>query len=225
VPPLVLSWLGRIDYGTAAALQDRLVLDRRRGVEPDRLLLLEHDPVVTLGRRADRAHVLRREDDLARVGIVVRPSSRGGDVTFHGPGQLVGYPIVALPPERRDVHRYLRDLEQALIRTAADLGVAAERAPGRTGVWVGRDKLAAIGVRLSTGWITSHGFALNVSGDLAGFDAIVPCGLSDFGVTSLERLLGAAPDLARVASFAARHIADALGFELAGEVAGPPLSW
>ena len=225
MPRLVACWLGRVDYRTAADLQDRLVEGRKHGAEPDRLLLCEHDPVVTLGRRADRAHLLRDEVELSRAGILVHSSPRGGDITFHGPGQLVGYPIVALAPGRRDVHRYLRDLESALIRTVAELGVAAERVPGRTGVWVSGNKLAAIGVRVSAGWITSHGFALNVSGDLSGFEAIVPCGLAGAGVTSLERQLGHAPDLVRVAGVAARQVAEALGFELAGGVVGVPLSW
>jgi len=234
VRPLVARWLGRVEYGEAAALQERLVDGRRRGVEPDRLLLLEHAPVITLGRRADPSHVLRDATELARRGIAIHPSARGGDVTFHGPGQLVGYPIVALPPERRDVQRYLRDLESALIATVADLGVAAGRVAGRTGVWVSNDKLAAIGVRLSTGWIASHGFALNVAADLAGFEAIVPCGITDAGVTSLERLLGRPLNVAGVAAIAAPRVAAALGMELAldepeawrsGGAPERPLSW
>ena len=231
---LVARWLGRVEYGEATALQERLVDGRRRGVEPDRLLLLEHAPVITLGRRADPAHVLRDATELARCGIAIHPAARGGDVTFHGPGQLVGYPIVALPPDRRDVHRYLRDLEAALIATAADAGVAAGRIAGRTGVWVGNDKLAAIGVRLSAGWITSHGFALNVGPDLAGFETIVPCGIEGSGVTSLERLLGRPLDVSALAERAARHVATALGMQLvldeplalrAGGASARPLSW
>jgi lipoyl(octanoyl) transferase len=219
---LVAQWLGRVGYDDAVALQERLVDGRRRGVEPDRLLLLEHPAVITLGRRADPCHVLADLRSLARRGIDVRPASRGGDVTYHGPGQLVGYPIVALPSSRRDAHRYLRDLESALIATAGDLGVAARRVPGRTGVWVGDAKLAAIGVRLAAGWITSHGFALNVAGDLAGFDAIVPCGIADAGVTTIERLVGRPLDVEQVAGVAARRVAAALDMDLARE---PRVSW
>jgi len=222
MPSLVALWLGRVAYDDAAALQERLVDGRRRGVEPDRLLLLEHPAVITLGRRADPAHVLREPRELARHGIDVRASSRGGDVTYHGPGQLVGYPVVALPPDRRDAHRYLRDLESALIDTAAELGVAAHRVPGRTGVWVGNAKLAAIGVRLASGWITSHGFALNVARDLRGFDTIVPCGIRGAAVTSLEQLAGRPLDLGEVAAIAALRVAAVLGMDL---VRAPELSW
>jgi lipoyl(octanoyl) transferase len=152
-------------------------------------------------------------DELARRGIELHEVGRGGDVTYHGPGQLVGYPIVALPPERRDVHRYLRDLEQALIDLCATHGVPAGRSPGLTGVWVGNAKIAAIGVRLGRGWITSHGFALNVGGDLKGFATIVPCGIADGGVTSLERETGREHDLRRIAAEAAVHLARTLRLE------------
>ncbi len=208
---LLVRWLGRLPYSEAAALQQRLVAARRCGQVPDTLLVLEHPPVITLGRGADAEHVLADADELAQLGIEVHESGRGGDVTFHGPGQLVGYPIVGLGRQRRDVHRYLRDLEQALIDTAAEFGVRARRIEGLTGIWAGEDKLAAIGVRLSTGWITSHGFALNVAGDLSGFTKIVPCGISDRGVTSLERLTGRPLRTRGVAEVAARHLARALG--------------
>jgi len=208
--PLHVRWLSTVTYGTGLELQQQAVAARRAG-GPDTLLLLEHPPVITLGRTADPRHVLLPAAELARRGIECRESGRGGDVTYHGPGQLVGYPIVELPPGRRDAHRYLRDLEQALIATAADCGVRAGRAPGRTGVWVGRDKLAAIGVRLHTGWITSHGFAFNVSVDLDDFRAIVPCGIADRGVTSLARLLPRAPTVRAVAARAAVHLAAGLG--------------
>ena len=134
-------------------------------------------------------------------------------MTFHGPGQLVGYPVVQLPPHRRDAHRYLRDLEQALIDTSGSYGVSATRLPGLTGVWVGNEKLAAIGVRLNTGWITSHGIALNVSIDLESFESIVPCGIANRGVTSLAKLLGVAPEVREVAACTARHVAAVLGLE------------
>ena len=210
--PLLIRWLGRVPYGDALREQERLVAQRRSG-GPDTLLLLEHPPVVTLGRRGDPQHVLLDEEQLVRRGIALHETGRGGDVTYHGPGQLVGYPVVALQPERRDAHRYLRDLEQALMLTATDYGVSSGRQEGLTGVWVGRDKLAAIGVRLNAGWITSHGFALNVFTDLENFETIVPCGIADRGVTSLARLLGAPPDLREVAGRVAGHLARVLGLE------------
>src|SRR5207249_2103415 len=182
---------GRVLYLEALALQRKLVEQRRSGAIDDVLLLLEHPHVITLGVRGDggRAHILAGADALAARGVEVHETGRGGDVTYHGPGQIVGYPILDLKPDRCDVHRYVRDLEDVLIRTAADFGIGAQRVPGLTGVWVGREKLAAIGVRLSR-WITSHGFALNVSTDLEYFNLIVPCGIADRGVTSVERLLG-----------------------------------
>jgi lipoyl(octanoyl) transferase len=182
-----------VAYGEALALQRALVEDRRANRVPDLLLLVEHPHVLTLGVRGDggRSHVLASDETLAARRIDVFEAGRGGDITYHGPGQVVGYPIVDLKPDRCDVHRYVRDLEEVLIRTAADYGVDAGRVEGLTGVWVGRDKLAAIGVRISR-WITSHGFAFNVTTDLDYFNLIVPCGIADRGVTSLERLLGRA---------------------------------
>jgi lipoyl(octanoyl) transferase len=212
VTPLRCAFLGRVPYAEAAALQERLVDRVRRGAADDTLLLLEHPPVITLGRGADPRHVVIAEDARVRAGIELHETGRGGDVTYHGPGQLVGYPILALRPGRRDAHRYLRDLEDGLIRTAADYGVAAERAPGLTGVWVGRSKLAAIGVRIGSGWITSHGFALNVGRELAGFDAIVPCGISDRSVTSLTHLTGRELAPEAVARAAGERTAEALGY-------------
>lgn len=183
--------LGRVPYAEALALQRSLVEARRAGSVPDLLLLVEHPHVLTLGVRGDggRSHILASAETLAARGIDVHEAGRGGDITYHGPGQLVGYPIVDLNPDRRDVHRYVRDLEEVLIRTVADYGIAAGRVQGLTGVWVGDEKLAAIGVRISR-WITSHGFALNVSTDLEYFGLIVPCGIADRGVTSLELLTG-----------------------------------
>jgi lipoyl(octanoyl) transferase len=179
-----------VPYAEALALQQALVEDRRAGRVGDVLLLLEHPHVITVGVRGDagRSHLLAPPDVLAARGIEVHDTGRGGDITYHGPGQLVGYPILDLRPDRCDVHRYVRDLEDVLIRTASDFGIDAERIAGLTGVWVGDRKLAAIGVRISR-WITSHGFALNVSTDLDYFRLIVPCGIADRGVTSLAALL------------------------------------
>jgi lipoyl(octanoyl) transferase len=189
VRPLEIRRLGRVPYGEALALQKTFVEARRAGHVPDLLLLLEHPPVLTLGVRGDggRAHILATAATLAAQGVEVFETGRGGDVTYHGPGQLVGYPILDLKPDRCDVHRYLRDLEEVLIRAAADFDVSAERVAGLTGVWVGREKLAAIGVR-SSRWVTSHGFAFNVATNLDHFGLIVPCGIADRGVTSLVRL-------------------------------------
>jgi lipoyl(octanoyl) transferase len=189
--------LGRVAYAGALTLQAELVEDRRAGRIGDTLLLLEHPPVITLGVKTRRGptHIVASADRLAGMGVTVHETGRGGDVTYHGPGQLVGYPIVDLRPDRCDVHRYVRDLEEVLIRAAAAFGVEARRVPGLTGVWAGpedrEEKLAAIGVRISR-WITSHGFALNVAPDLSHFNLIVPCGIVDRRVTSLERLLGRA---------------------------------
>ena len=178
-------------YADALALQRALVEERKADRVGDLLLLVEHPPVLTLGVRGDggRSHILASAEALAARGIDVFETGRGGDITYHGPGQVVGYPIISLKPDRCDVHRYVRDLEEVLIRTASDYGIAAGRIAGLTGVWAGRDKLAAIGVRIAR-WVTSHGFALNVTTDLSHFDLIVPCGIADHGITSLERLTG-----------------------------------
>jgi lipoyl(octanoyl) transferase len=184
-----------VPYADALSLQRALVEDRRAGRTGDVLLLVEHPHVLTLGVRGDggRSHILVTDEALAARGIDVFETGRGGDVTYHGPGQIVGYPIMDLKPDRQDVHRYVRDLEEVLIRTSADYGVSARRVEGLTGVWVGREKLAAIGVRIAR-WVTSHGFAFNVTTDLEYFSLIVPCGIADRGVTSLDRLLGRAVD-------------------------------
>ncbi len=183
--------LGRMPYAEALALQKTLVEQRREGRIGDVLLLVEHPHVLTLGVRGDggRSHILAAPDVLASRGVELHEAGRGGDITYHGPGQVVGYPIVDLKPDRCDVHQYVRDLEEVLIRVAADYGLVGERIIGLTGVWVRGEKLAAIGVRISR-WITSHGFALNVTTDLDYFGLIVPCGIADRGVTSLARLLG-----------------------------------
>lgn len=203
--PLVVRRLGRIDYEAALALQQTLVDERRAGTIPDTLLLLEHPPVITLGvrTRGKPSNVIAADDELAARGVRVFETGRGGDVTYHGPGQLIGYPIVDLRPDRCDVHQYVRDIEEVIIRAVKDLGVSAGRVTGLTGVWVGppgrENKLAAIGVRISR-WITSHGFAINASTDLRNFGLIVPCGIPDRGVTSLEQLLGRSVPLSEVES-------------------------
>jgi lipoyl(octanoyl) transferase len=206
---LSVRQLGLVRYPEALAIQRALVEQRRAGSVGDLLLLVEHPHVLTLGVRGDggRSHILARPDVLASRGVDVHEAGRGGDVTYHGPGQIVGYPIIDLRPDRCDVHRYVRDLEEVLIRTAADYGLDAGRVEGLTGVWVGREKLAAIGVRLSR-WITSHGFALNVATDLDYFNLIVPCGIADRGVTSLERLLGRPVDRSAVEARLVAHFSD-----------------
>jgi len=187
--------LGRIDYQAGLDLQAELVEERRAGRIGNTLLLVEHPPVITLGVKTRRgpSNIVASSEELQAEGVAVFETGRGGDVTYHGPGQLVGYPIFDLRPDRQDVHRYVRDLEEVLIRTARTFGIDAGRVQGLTGVWVGpagrEEKLAAIGVRISR-WITSHGFALNVGTDLSHFDLIVPCGIADRGVTSIERLVG-----------------------------------
>lgn len=197
--PLEVRRLGVVPYAEALALQQALVEERKAGRIPDQLLLLEHPPVITLGvkTRNDRSHIVATEEDLEAQGVEVFESGRGGDVTYHGPGQLVGYPILDLRPDRCDVHQYVRDLEEVLIRTASAFGITAGRVPGLTGTWVGREKLAAIGVRISK-WVTSHGFALNVGTNLDHFGLIIPCGIADRGVTSIARQTGRAVEVAQV---------------------------
>ncbi len=209
--------LGVVPYDEALALQRALVEQRKSGEIPDTLLLLQHPHVLTLGVKGDggRSHILAPDARLAELGVAVSETGRGGDVTYHGPGQLVGYPIIDLDPDRRDVHRYVRDLEEVMIRVCASYGVSAGRIPGKTGAWVRvtavaaagvqRDakpeldgaqtdgaepaKIGAIGVRISR-WVTSHGFAFNVWADLEYFQLIVPCGIAEYGVTSLRNEIG-----------------------------------
>ncbi len=187
-------------------MQARLAEDRRHGRVGDLLLLLQHPHVLTLGARGDggRNHILATPARLSELGVEVFETGRGGDVTYHGPGQIVGYPIIDLRPDRCDVHKYVRDVEEVIIRALADYGVTAGRIAGLTGVWVGADKIAAIGVRISR-WITSHGFAFNIATDLDYFRLIVPCGISDRGVTSLEKLLGRVVPIAEVEERIATH--------------------
>jgi lipoyl(octanoyl) transferase len=201
--------LGLIGYDEALALQRDLVEERRADRVPDLLVLLEHPPVITLGVRAEiaRANVVATDKRLGDLGIAVHETGRGGDVTYHGPGQIVGYPILDLRPDRCDVHKYVRDLEEVMIRTCADYGVSAGRISGLTGAWVGAEKIGAIGIRISR-WITSHGFAFNVSTNLDHFKLIVPCGISDRGVTSLDKATGRSIPLPQVEDALVRRFAE-----------------
>jgi lipoyl(octanoyl) transferase len=209
------SFLGRVDYVPTAALQERLRDGVRSGHGSEHLLLLEHSPVFTLGRSASEADITADNAWLAQRGVEVHATTRGGQVTYHGPGQLVGYPIINLDPDRRDVRRYVGDLQEALIRTLADFGVTAQRREGQAfiGLWVEDAKIASIGVHLAR-WITIHGFALNVTTDLDFFDGIVACGLPEVKMTSLQQLLGSAPPLYEVAEVFAVHLATIFDREL-----------
>jgi lipoyl(octanoyl) transferase len=218
-PPLVVSRLGRVPYARGLEIQAALVAERQAQRVPDHLLLLEHDPVFTLGRNARRENVLFPAEALRARGFEVFETGRGGDVTYHGPGQVVGYPILDLAPDRCDVHRYVRDLEEVMIRTCADYGVPAGRVEGLTGTWVGHDKIGAIGVRIAR-WVTSHGFAFNVATDLSAFDLIVPCGIRGRGVTSLERLLGRPVPLNEAMDRLAGHLGTVFGREAQSQHAG-----
>lgn len=199
---------GRMEYQAAWDWQRRLVRERSSGRCGDTLLLLEHPPTITLGRASLREHVLLTPAELERVGVALVECDRGGDVTYHAPGQVVGYPIIKLSQYGGDLGRYLRSLEELIIQVLATYGIAGSRVAGLTGVWVDPEKpalgttpqakVAAIGVKLSASGVTSHGFALNVTTDLRGFAQIVPCGIRDRSVTSLEQVLGVAPPLSEV---------------------------
>ena len=194
-----------VAYATMLETQDRLVAERLAGLIPDTVLFLEHLPVITLGRSTKPGHLLRNPDQLARMGIALARSPRGGDITYHAPGQVIMYPILKLEGVDADVHDYTRKLEEVAILTAADFGVPAFRRSGMTGVWTKTGKLAAIGVRIRR-WVTSHGMSFNVNIDLSGFDAIVPCGLAGEQVTSLARILSkSCPSATRVRDRMAHH--------------------
>lgn len=202
--------LGQVPYAEAHALQEDLVGKRKRDEIPDTLLLLEHPHVITLGRAADRSNILADEPTLRQLGVELHETGRGGDVTYHGPGQLVGYPIINLSPDRCDIRRYVRDLQEVLIRTAAEFGLTAtshDDSNPNVGVWVGGNKLAALGIRISR-WVTMHGFAFNVTTDLNYFQLIVPCGIRDHGVTSLRKLLGSPIESGVVAGHIVRHFGE-----------------
>ena len=199
--------LGTIDYAEAHRLQKELQAKRISGEIDDTVLLLEHPPVLTMGRSAKEQHVLAAPDVLAARGISVHEVGRGGDVTYHGPGQLVAYPIIDLKPDRRDVRKYIWSLEETMIRTCADFGLAATRVEGLNGAWIGNRKVGAVGVRISR-WVTMHGLAINANSDLTHFDLIVPCGIQDKTVTSLTAELGRTVFAADVIDPLARHLAD-----------------
>jgi lipoyl(octanoyl) transferase len=212
--------LGLVPYAPAYELQQRLVAARKAGAVLDALLLCEHPPVITLGRNGKREHLRASDHLLGQMNVEFHATDRGGDITYHGPGQLVGYPIMNLAEIRRDVAWYMRGLEEAMIRATASLGIAARRVPGLTGVWVDvpgakPEKLAAIGVHLSR-WVTSHGFAYNVSTDLRYFDLIVPCGIPDKKATSLERLLGRTVRLEEVAPEIVARFGEVFGLGMHG---------
>ena len=213
--------LGTVDYASGLALQHEKVAARKAGVIPDTLLLLEHSHVYTLGRNARRENVLVSESFLTSHGVEVFETDRGGDVTYHGPGQLVGYPIIDLAAHRRDIAWFMRSLEEVFIRVAGTYGIEAGRVPGAAGVWVGQNKLVAMGVHISR-WVTSHGFAFNVNTDLRYFEWIVPCGLRHKGVTSLEKLLGQTLDLAGVSDRVIDAFGKVFGFEIKPDSVGRP---
>jgi lipoyl(octanoyl) transferase len=226
VRPLHVRRLGRVAYDEALELQRTLVEERKAGHIPDTLLLLEHPHVLTLGVRKSggSANILASPQMLQELGVSVHDAGRGGDVTYHGPGQLVGYPIIDLRPDRQDVHRYVRDLEDVLIRACADFGVSARRLEGYTGAWVqqsarGLEKVAAIGVRIAR-WVTSHGFAFNVNTDLEFFGLIVPCGIRDRGVTSLRQLLNGPVDMSRVEESIVHHFGAVFSREVITDAKG-----
>lgn len=209
--------LGLIPFAEGWDLQRQLVAARKAGAIPDVLLLCQHPHVITLGRNGKREHLHASDHLLRQMGVSFCETDRGGDITYHGPGQVVGYPILNLSGLRKDVVWYVRQLEEAMIRASAGYGITAERRAGRTGIWVdtaaGEEKLAAIGVHISR-WVTSHGFAYNVATDLRYFDLIVPCGIPDKRPTSLERLLGREIPAGEVARRIATHLAEVLGLNL-----------
>jgi len=213
------KWVGLINlgvepYGPMQALQNRLVERRQQGAIGDLLLLLEHTPVITLGRRADAAHILVPAEALAREGVEVQQTERGGDVTYHGPGQLVGYPILHLPSYDLGASDYMHRLEEVIARALADFGLATHRREGVIGVWVGNNKIAALGVRIKRG-VTFHGFALNVNPNMRHWSFIIPCGITDGWVTSLAQELPQPPSMAEVRQRIAHHFAALFQVELA----------
>jgi lipoyl(octanoyl) transferase len=213
MPPLLITDLGLLSWSDAYVIQQRIIAARKAGAIDDVLLFCEHPHVLTLGRNASQKNLLASEHVLRQKNVELRETNRGGDITYHGPGQVVGYPIFNLDLIRRDVHWYVRTLEEAMIRASADFGITAYRIPGKTGIWVQppgnipEEKLAAIGVHISR-WVTSHGFAFNVSTDLRYFDLIIPCGIADRKATSLEKLLHRNVALSEVKPRLTHHLAE-----------------
>src|SRR5580704_421644 len=211
--------LGLMGFADAFALQNKLVAARKADAVGDVLMLCEHPHVITLGRNGSREHLLASERVLAQKGVEFHATNRGGDITYHGPGQVVGYPVINLGAIRRDVVWYVRMLEEVMIRVCADFGLAARREPGKTGVWVDQDgsreaeKIGAIGVHISR-WVTSHGFAFNVSTDLRFFDLIVPCGIAGRAATSLEKVFGRGVEREEVAPSLTLHFGEVFGLEM-----------
>ena len=214
--------LGTVDYAEAHRAQEQLQTKRIAGEIGDTVLLLEHPPVLTMGRSAKAQHVLVSASALEALGVELHEVGRGGDVTYHGPGQLVAYPIIDLKPDRKDVRKYVASLEEAMIRTCADFGLTAKRVAGLNGAWIGERKVGAVGVRISR-WVTMHGLAFNVSTDLSHFDLIVPCGITDKGVTSLARETGTDVPRAEIEDAFVRHFSELWQSE-PEEQTGPPLT-
>jgi len=214
---LFVEQLGLVDYANGLRLQREKVAARKAGAIPDTLLLLEHPHVYTFGRNGKREHLLISNQQAAALDAQVFETDRGGDITYHGPGQLVGYPILDLTRHRRDIAWYMRSLEEVFIDVAREYGIEAGRVPGATGVWVGNDKLVAMGVHVSR-WVTSHGFAFNVNTDLNYFGWIIPCGLRDKGVTSLEKLLGRPVEMEAATERVVRHFGKVFNLEIAASV-------
>ena len=222
---------GRLEYGEGVALQESIframlaekAANEANGTVADTLILLEHDPVFTLGKSGKSENLLVSFEQLKDEGISFYPTSRGGDITFHGPGQLIVYPIFDLDRHFTDIHRYLRTLEEAVIRTLADFGIEAGRSEGQTGVWVGDRKICAMGVKASR-WVVMHGLALNVNPDLRYFRYIVPCNIADKDVTSIKRELGSVPSMKAVEERLLAHLADLFGLALIPVDVGARLS-
>ncbi len=218
---LLVARLSLMDYQDAWDLQHQLAALRREDRISDTVLLLEHPHTYTLGRRGKMQNILLTREELAQRNIAVYEVDRGGDVTYHGPEQLVGYPILRMEPGRVTFIRYIRDLEGALLDAVRDLGVAAGLQEGYSGVWVGDEKICAIGVKVDAAGITSHGFALNVNTDLSYFDHIIPCGITDKGVTSLERVLGRRVSMRRVQDVVVKRIAERFDLQPRARAVGP----
>lgn len=207
---LQVTDLGFTDYGAAWDLQRKLFALRASGGVSDLLLLTEHNHVYTMGKGTDESHLLADEAELRSGGAEIYRIDRGGDITYHGPGQLVGYPIIDLTGHYQDIHRYLREIEEVLIRTLKDFGIKGAREDNYTGVWVGSEKIAAIGVKVSR-WITMHGFALNVATNLSYYDRIIPCGIFHKGVTSMKKILGNEVSLSDVINSVSMHFGEIFG--------------